>query len=97
MIGDHPERPWQPHELTADLTFLRFHHGAPRPARQLLARPSSTSGRRALAELARASRVFAYFNNDWEGFAVRNALGLRERLAGKAAPGIHPRRDLLCS
>jgi uncharacterized protein YecE (DUF72 family) len=24
--------------------------------------------------------VFLYFNNDWEGFAVRNALWLKERL-----------------
>jgi len=24
--------------------------------------------------------VYAYFNNDWEGFAVRNALELKERL-----------------
>jgi len=28
--------------------------------------------------------VYAYFNNDWEGFAVRNATGLARRLA---APG----------
>ena len=26
-IGDHPERAWQPHELTADFTFVRLHHG----------------------------------------------------------------------
>jgi len=24
--------------------------------------------------------VFAYFNNDWEGYAVRDGLGLRSRL-----------------
>ena len=24
--------------------------------------------------------VYAYFNNDWEGYAIRNALGLKERL-----------------
>jgi hypothetical protein len=24
--------------------------------------------------------VFAYFNNDWEAFAIHNALGLKERL-----------------
>ena len=27
--------------------------------------------------LAHRAEVFAYFNNDWEGFAVRNALRLR--------------------
>jgi hypothetical protein len=26
--------------------------------------------------------VFAYFNNDWEAFAPRNALWLAERLSG---------------
>jgi hypothetical protein len=31
---------------------------------------------------ARRAQVFAYFNNAWEGFAVRNALGMRERLGG---------------
>ena len=29
----------------------------------------------------RKVEVFAYFNNDWEVFAVRNALWLKERLA----------------
>jgi uncharacterized protein YecE (DUF72 family) len=37
---------------------------------------------RELKRLARRADVFAYFNNDWEGFAVRNALGMRERLGG---------------
>jgi hypothetical protein len=27
--------------------------------------------------LAERAEVFAYFNNDWEGFAVSNALALR--------------------
>jgi uncharacterized protein YecE (DUF72 family) len=30
--------------------------------------------------LARDHDVYAYFNNDREGFAVRNALRLKERL-----------------
>ncbi|MGZ8634619.1 MAG: DUF72 domain-containing protein [Solirubrobacteraceae bacterium] len=33
-------------------------------------------------ELSGSRGGFAYFNNDWEGFAVRNALGMRERLGG---------------
>jgi uncharacterized protein YecE (DUF72 family) len=28
VIGDHPERPFQSHELTAGWTFVRFHYGA---------------------------------------------------------------------
>ena len=27
VYGDHPERPWQPLELTTDWTFVRFHYG----------------------------------------------------------------------
>jgi uncharacterized protein YecE (DUF72 family) len=27
VIGDHPERPWQSHELTADFSFVRLHYG----------------------------------------------------------------------
>jgi uncharacterized protein YecE (DUF72 family) len=28
VIGDHPHRPFQTHDLTADWTFIRFHHGS---------------------------------------------------------------------
>jgi uncharacterized protein YecE (DUF72 family) len=31
--------------------------------------------------VAREAGVYAYFNNDWEGFAVRNAVDLRAMLA----------------
>jgi uncharacterized protein YecE (DUF72 family) len=80
-IGDHPERPWQPHELTADFTFVRFHHG--RRGRRGNYSPSELDEwADELRRLARRAEVFAYFNNDWEGFAVRNARGMRERLGG---------------
>jgi uncharacterized protein YecE (DUF72 family) len=80
-IGDHPERPWQPHELTADFTFVRLHYG--RRGRRGNYGPSELdSWARELRRLARRAEVFAYFNNDWEGFAVHNARGMRERLGG---------------
>jgi uncharacterized protein YecE (DUF72 family) len=79
VIGDRPEvHEFQTHELTADWTFVRFHSGS--------------RGRRGnyseseLQEWARRIRAwpveesFLYFNNDWEGFAPRNALRLRELL-----------------
>ena len=79
VIGDDPGRPFQTHELTADWTFLRFHRG--RRGR------NGNYSERELEEWARRiepwrSRidVYAYFNNDWEGFAVRNALWLKRRL-----------------
>jgi uncharacterized protein YecE (DUF72 family) len=79
VIGDDPSRPFQTHELTADWTFIRFHRG--RRGR------NGNYSERELEEWARRidpwrSRidVYAYFNNDWEGFAVRNALWLKRRL-----------------
>jgi uncharacterized protein YecE (DUF72 family) len=80
-IGDHPERPWQSHDLTADFTLVRFHYG--RRGRRGNYSPSELDAwARELRRLARRADVFAYFNNDWEGFAVRNARGMRERLGG---------------
>jgi uncharacterized protein YecE (DUF72 family) len=80
-IADHPERPWQRRDLTADFTFLRFHLG--RRGRRGNYGPSELDAwARELRRLARDVEVFAYFNNDWEGFAVRNAIGLKQRLDG---------------
>jgi uncharacterized protein YecE (DUF72 family) len=79
VIGDHPERPFQTHELTADWTFIRFHGGA-RGYR-------GNYSKRELEEWAERIEgwrdridVYAYFNNDWEGFAIKNGLWLRKRL-----------------
>jgi uncharacterized protein YecE (DUF72 family) len=76
VIAHHPERPWQPLELTADWTFLRFHLGA-RGRRGNFAESELREWAGSVRGLARRAEVFAYFNNDWEGFAVRNALRLR--------------------
>jgi uncharacterized protein YecE (DUF72 family) len=81
VIGDHPERPWQPHEVTADFSFVRFHHGH-RGRRGNYSQTELDEWARELKRLARRSEVFAYFNNDWEGFAIHNARGMRERLGG---------------
>jgi uncharacterized protein YecE (DUF72 family) len=81
VIGDHPERPWQPHELTADFSFVRLHYGH-RGRRGNYSATELDEWARELKRLARRAEVFAYFNNDWEGFAVRNARGMRERLSG---------------
>jgi uncharacterized protein YecE (DUF72 family) len=85
VIADRPQiASFQTHELTADFTFVRFHHGS----RGLRGNYSD----RELDEWAARIRgwgergdVFAYFNNDWEGFAPRNALRLTE-LLGLSTP-----------
>jgi uncharacterized protein YecE (DUF72 family) len=79
-IGDHPERPWQPWVRTTDWSFLRFHYGARGRRGNYSDRELEELAPR-VKKLARGAEVFAYFNNDWEGFAVRNALRLRELLA----------------
>ena len=81
VIGDHPKWPFQARELTADWTLVRLHHG--RRGRRGNYSPAEidTWARRIAAWRARAE-VFVYFNNDWEGFAVRNALALQARLGG---------------
>ncbi len=77
VIGDDPRRPFQTRELTADFAFLRFHHGG----------GDGNYSHRQLAVWARRIEewreqvdVYAYFNNDWRGFAVENGIWLRERL-----------------
>jgi uncharacterized protein YecE (DUF72 family) len=80
-IGDHPERPWQTHDVTADFSFVRLHYGH-RGRRGNYSDSELDEWERELRRLARSAEVFAYFNNDWEGFAVRNARGMRARLGG---------------
>jgi len=80
LLADHPFR------LTTDWTYVRFHgpraltqpyHGSYGPAR--LARWS----RRFEELLSNGHDVYAYFNNDWYGNAVRDATTLRDLLHGQ--------------
>jgi len=82
VIGDTPMRPFQTRELTTGWTYVRFHTGRAE---------GGNYGDDELAEWAaqidewrRRVDVFAYFNNDWNAFAVANALGLGELLDGLA-------------
>jgi len=81
VIAHHPQRPWQPLELTTDWTYLRFHFGA-RGRRGNYAESELLEWAETVRGLARRAEVLAYFNNDWEGFAVRNALRLRRLVKG---------------
>ena len=80
VIGDTPERPFQTHEMTADWTFVRFHHGT-RGRRGNYSAAELEEWSRRLSAWRRRLEVFAYFNNDWEGFAVQNALALKRALS----------------
>ncbi|MEA2479947.1 MAG: hypothetical protein QOJ07_1869 [Thermoleophilaceae bacterium] len=79
VIGDHPDRPWQAHELTADWTLVRFHHGH-RGRRGNYSRTELETWAKRFEQWRRRVEVFAYFNNDWEGFAIQNGKWLNKRL-----------------
>ncbi|HKP92091.1 MAG TPA: DUF72 domain-containing protein [Thermoleophilaceae bacterium] len=79
VIGDTPQRPFQTYEMTADWTFVRFHHGA-RGRRGNYSESELETWAERIAGWRERVEVYAYFNNDWEGFAVRNGLWLRRRL-----------------
>ncbi len=78
-IGDHPSRPFQTHEATADWRFVRFHYGARGRNGNYSATEIATWARR-IAQWRRRQDVYAYFNNDWNGYAPANAAALLSRL-----------------
>jgi uncharacterized protein YecE (DUF72 family) len=83
-IGDHPGRPFQVDEATADWRFIRFHYGHRGRRGNYSARELSEWAQR-IRTWRTDGPVWAYFNNDWEGFAPANAIALRDALAGRSA------------
>jgi uncharacterized protein YecE (DUF72 family) len=80
VIGDRPQvNDFQTHELTADFTFVRF-HGGTRGWNGNYAHGELDEWAERLERWSDEVDVFAYFNNDWEGYAIENALYLKERL-----------------
>jgi uncharacterized protein YecE (DUF72 family) len=80
-IGDHPKRPFQAYDATADWRFIRFHYGSRGRDGNYSATEIETWARR-IAQWRRREDVYAYFNNDWRGFAPANARHLAARLGG---------------
>ncbi len=80
VIGDHPQRPFQTFEITADFSYVRFHHGRRGRGGNYSERELQQWARR-LHDMRRRAELFVYFNNDWEAFAPRNAQALRAMLA----------------
>ena len=81
VIGDHPEWPFQTHEMTADWTYIRLHHGR-RGRRGNYSRSELDEWVERIRRWKRRRTVFVYFNNDWNGFAVDNARYVLRRLGG---------------
>jgi uncharacterized protein YecE (DUF72 family) len=80
VLHDDKRRAPTPEVLTTDWTYLRFHYG--RHGRRGNYSERELGGWAArVRELAASVEVFAYFNNDWEVFAPRNARRLRALVA----------------
>src|SRR5262245_7116627 len=80
VIGDDPERPFRSREITADWTYVRFHRGN-RGRRGNYSERELEKWKSRIAAWRADIEVFAYFNNDWEAFAPRNAMWLAKRLS----------------
>jgi uncharacterized protein YecE (DUF72 family) len=79
VIGDDPRRVEIPLELTTSWTFVRFHYGR-RGRRGNYSETELREWAARIRDLATEAEVFAYFNNDWEVFAVRNGLRMKKLL-----------------
>jgi uncharacterized protein YecE (DUF72 family) len=88
-IGDTATRPFQAYEFTTDWTLLRFHFGR-RGRRGNYSPAELDAWARRIHGWRRDVEVLAYFNNDWEMFAPRNALALRGALERLQAAGSRP-------
>jgi uncharacterized protein YecE (DUF72 family) len=80
-IGVHPQRPFQSRAATASWRYVRFHYGARGRGGNYSATELEEWARR-IAGWRRSHKVYAYFNNDWRGYAPANALTLTRRLSG---------------
>ncbi len=80
VIPDSPKYPFREIELTADWTFVRFHSGTRGQRGNYSEREIAEWAERIGGWGDAGVDVYAYYNNDWEGFAVRNGLRLKELL-----------------
>jgi len=79
VIGDDPSRPFQSLERTTDWTYVRFHRGN-RGRGGNYSRAEIEAWARRIAQWRRRTEIYAYYNIDCEGYALRNARVLKDRL-----------------
>jgi uncharacterized protein YecE (DUF72 family) len=84
VVADRAPGSPSPWVDTADWSYLRFHSGR--------ARDGDYSARELRAWAKRLTcqtgAVFAYFNNDWQGFAIANAQTLRALVPNTPSPAM---------
>jgi uncharacterized protein YecE (DUF72 family) len=85
-IGDHPKWPFQTQDVTAPWLFVRFHYGS-RGRAGNYSRTEIDDWARRIRQWCRERTVYAYFNNDWRGFAPANAR-LLMRKVGQVDPAL---------
>ena len=90
VVADSRRRVLPVPRRTADWTYVRFHDGRGRNGNY-----SERQLTEWAARLRRGPPGYAFFNNDWEGFAVVNALRLRRLLRPGARASAPRRRQVL--
>jgi uncharacterized protein YecE (DUF72 family) len=80
VIGDESSR-WvsSPRVRTADWTYVRLHHGT-RGRHGNYSKSEIQTWARRISQWRRDTEVYVYLNNDWEGYALRNAELLKDLL-----------------
>jgi uncharacterized protein YecE (DUF72 family) len=76
VVGDHPKRPFQTLTRTADWMFVRFHVGRGRHGNYTPAQLREWADR--VRQWREQGDVYLYFNDDWKGFAIKEARRLKE-------------------
>jgi uncharacterized protein YecE (DUF72 family) len=76
VIGDHPKRPFQTLSRTADWMFSRLHQGRGRDGNYTPAQLREWAAR--VRGWRQDDGVYLYFNDDWNGHAVKEAIRLKE-------------------
>jgi uncharacterized protein YecE (DUF72 family) len=93
VIADRPSvNTFQTHEVTTDYTYVRFHAGT-RGRNGNYSRSELTEWAGRLNSWSKTVDVYAYFNNDWEGYAIDNANVLQnilQRMNSRAEPASAP-------
>ena len=81
LVIGHERSRWvsTPLVRTTDWTYVRFHYGSRGRHGNYSDAEISTWARR-LSQWRRDTEVYAYFNNDWKGYAIRNARLLKTKL-----------------
>lgn len=85
VVADDRRRPFATREITAGWTYVRFHWGGGR--RGNYSRADHGRWKRRIAAWRARTEVWAFFNNDWETFAPRNAQALARSLSPPFASG----------